>query len=142
MLDFLKDANEVIIDTLKITPGLTEIVAAMMKQIYDCASFLREYAGKGFLRQSSVQSNTSAKEILSPIGRALRDTLNTASDNTLEEFASSFRTLKERFQSRSALTVWKIVRQIQDGTVQFGSAIGVMKDIGKTLHSVTLERLS
>jgi hypothetical protein len=66
MLDFLTDA-EVIIDTLKITPGLTEIVAAMMKQIYDCASFLREYAGKGFLRQLLVQSNGfESKEIRSP----------------------------------------------------------------------------
>jgi hypothetical protein len=57
MLDFLKDTKDVIIDTLKTNPGLTTIVTAMMKQIYDCASFLREYAGKGFLRQLLVQSD-------------------------------------------------------------------------------------
>jgi hypothetical protein len=47
MLDFLKDA----------TPVLEEIqmrtVSVMMKQIYDCAMFVREYGCKGFLRQWS-----------------------------------------------------------------------------------------
>jgi hypothetical protein len=78
---------------------------------------------------------SSLKKFAHLIGRALRDTLNTTSDSTLEEFASSFRILKERFQSRSALTAWKIVRQIQDGNVQFGSAIGAIKDIGQAFHT-------
>lgn len=43
MLDFLQDAKYVIDD------NVMPVVSAMMKQIYDCAIFVREYAGKGFL---------------------------------------------------------------------------------------------
>lgn len=43
MLDFLKDSG-VVLDSVPIS-----IVEAMMKQIYDCALFVREYTGRGFL---------------------------------------------------------------------------------------------
>ena len=45
MLAFLKDADPVI-DELQ-----RPIVSDMMKQIYDCTTFLRAYEGKGFLGQ-------------------------------------------------------------------------------------------
>jgi hypothetical protein len=43
MLDFLKD-SAVAVDSIP-----ASVVEAMMKQIYDCALFVREYAGIGFL---------------------------------------------------------------------------------------------
>jgi hypothetical protein len=47
MLDFLKTADTVIDDTV------SPIVSAMLKQIYDCSNFIREYGGVGFIRKSS-----------------------------------------------------------------------------------------
>ena len=48
MLDFARDAKQ-LAETLKDNHMLRSIVSEMMKQIYDCAVFLREYGGKGFL---------------------------------------------------------------------------------------------
>jgi hypothetical protein len=43
MLDFLKHAN-CVVDEIS-----APIVADMMKQVYHCAMFVREYGGEGFL---------------------------------------------------------------------------------------------
>jgi hypothetical protein len=43
VLDFLKESQP----TLDAIPS--QIIEALMKQIYDCAHFIREYAGQGFL---------------------------------------------------------------------------------------------
>ena len=45
MLGFLKDAKPVLDDIL------ASIVSDMMKQIYHCAIFVREYGGEGFFSQ-------------------------------------------------------------------------------------------
>lgn len=45
MLAFLKDAKPVLDDIL------ASIVSDMMKQIYHCAIFVREYGGEGFFSQ-------------------------------------------------------------------------------------------
>ena len=45
MLAFLKDAKPVLDDIL------AAIVSDMMKQIYHCAIFVREYGGEGFFSQ-------------------------------------------------------------------------------------------
>ena len=47
VLAFLKDAK-LVIDMI-----LAPIVSDMMKQIYHCALFIREYGGKGFFSQST-----------------------------------------------------------------------------------------
>ena len=52
MLDFARDAKP-LAETLKDNHTLRSIVSEMMKQIYDCAVFLREYGGKGFLSELS-----------------------------------------------------------------------------------------
>ena len=44
MLDFVKHAN-CVVDEIS-----APIVSDMMKQVYHCAMFVREYGGKGFLR--------------------------------------------------------------------------------------------
>jgi len=47
MLDVLKDDR----DGRALDELSGSIVSDMMKQIYDCAMFVREYGGKGFLSQ-------------------------------------------------------------------------------------------
>jgi hypothetical protein len=47
MLDVLKDDS----DGRALDELSGSIVSDMMKQIYDCAMFVREYGGKGFLSQ-------------------------------------------------------------------------------------------
>ncbi|EEB88183.1 hypothetical protein MPER_14119, partial [Moniliophthora perniciosa FA553] len=42
-LDFLKNADTVVDDMV------SPIVSAMLKQIYDCSNFIREYGGAGFI---------------------------------------------------------------------------------------------
>ncbi len=50
MLDFIQDAKPLAETLNDNNHTLVSIVSAMMKQIYDCAVFIREYGGKGFLR--------------------------------------------------------------------------------------------
>jgi len=58
MLAFLKDAK-LVIDTI-----LAPIVSYMMKQIYHCAIFIREYGGKGFFSQSTYQIHLLAESLM------------------------------------------------------------------------------
>jgi hypothetical protein len=49
MLDFIHDAKPLAETLDDNNRTMVSIVSAMMKQIYDCAVFIREYGGKGFL---------------------------------------------------------------------------------------------
>jgi len=53
------------------------------------------------------------------------------SDDTIEKFTASFKELRDRFWSKSALTTWKIVQTVHQDVVQLGSAIESLNDNGK-----------
>ncbi|KAI3610573.1 hypothetical protein WG66_006823 [Moniliophthora roreri] len=98
MLDFLKNADTVIDDTV------SPIVSAMLKQIYDCSNFIREYGGAGFIRRSAKGTFSNVNDII-------------------KEFTDSFKTLRQRFNERSTLTTWKIIRK---NALQLGSLVEAM----------------
>ena len=58
MLVFLKDAK-LVIDMI-----LAPIVSDIMKQIYHCAIFIREYGGKGFFSQSTYQIHLPVESLM------------------------------------------------------------------------------
>ncbi|KAL0580502.1 hypothetical protein V5O48_001489 [Marasmius crinis-equi] len=105
MLDFLKDSRTIVDEQL------SPIISAMLKQFYDCSSFIREYCGAGFLHLA---------------GRAIKGSLGDAND-TVERFAESFRRLRQRFNERSTLATWKLV---SDGQFQLGSLARTIDNIG------------
>ncbi|KAK7033585.1 hypothetical protein VNI00_012822 [Paramarasmius palmivorus] len=104
MLDFLKTADTVIDDTV------SPIVSAMLKQIYDCSNFIREYGGAGFIRRS-------AKGTFSNV------------DDTIKEFTESFKMLRQRFNERSTLSTWKIIRK---NNLQLGSLVEAMTSMDQS----------
>ncbi|KAJ7636964.1 hypothetical protein FB45DRAFT_789127, partial [Roridomyces roridus] len=106
MLDFLKDANSVVEDQIVAT-----VVKLMVQQIYECALFVREYGGKGYL------------------GRTLRDTSSASSDEKIAAFTASFRELRAQFQSRSIVGTWKLVRELHEGV---GSVVDTINSIENT----------
>ncbi|KIM86175.1 hypothetical protein PILCRDRAFT_5220 [Piloderma croceum F 1598] len=104
MLAFLKDAKP-IIDKI-----LMPIVSDMMKQIYHCAIFVREYGGGGFFE------------------RTAKDMLN-SSDNVIAQYAGAFQQLKERFDARSHLSALKVLRDVSQGVVQLSDILDDMRDM-------------
>ncbi|KAJ7584026.1 hypothetical protein C8J56DRAFT_952444 [Mycena floridula] len=108
MLSFLQEAQPVI------EKSMLPTISAMMKQIYDCAIFVREYSGKGFL------------------GRTLAYSTSLNTETAITSFTSSFQSLKQQFAERSGLETWKLVHAVQDGVVQLGSAIGTIQALEQT----------
>ena len=72
------------------------------------------------------------------LGRSLRDTMSGTSDDTIKRFTASFKELRERFCSNSALTTWKIVHTVHQDVAQLGSAIENLNDNGKACPSFAI----
>ncbi|KAH7920285.1 hypothetical protein BV22DRAFT_813037 [Leucogyrophana mollusca] len=109
MLSFLQDAEPVI------EQCQVHIVSEMMKQIYDCALFVREYCGKGFAK------------------RALRDSMSSSTDSAIEQYNAAFKELKEQFKSRSELIALRIFKDIRQGIVELSSLSQGIKDLERTM---------
>ncbi|KAJ7512510.1 hypothetical protein B0H11DRAFT_1788652, partial [Mycena galericulata] len=106
MLDFLKEAKSISGET-----AVAKTVKQMVQQIYECALFIREYGGKGYL------------------GRTLRDASSSSSSQKITAFTTSFQDLRQQFQSRSILESWKVVREIHRGVIQLGSVVETINAI-------------
>ncbi|KIM73665.1 hypothetical protein PILCRDRAFT_828960 [Piloderma croceum F 1598] len=104
MLAFLKDAK-LVFDTI-----LAPIVSDMMKQIYHCALFIREYGGKGFFKRSTQEMLNS-------------------SDGIISQYNSAFQQLKERFVMRSGLATLKVLHNVKQGVVQLSEMLDNLKDM-------------
>ncbi|KAF8798279.1 WD40 repeat-like protein [Phlegmacium glaucopus] len=89
-----------------IEPPLLPTVSAMMKQIHACAVFITTYGEKGFIERNM-------------------------SGNAISEFMSAFKTLKKRFEERSALETWKLVHSMEGGVVQIGASIAEIESLEK-----------
>lgn len=63
MLSFLKDVHSLIDAPPDTKDTLFPIVSAMMAQIYDCAVFLREYGGKGYIRKFTMSTACSQLDV-------------------------------------------------------------------------------
>ncbi|KIM74793.1 hypothetical protein PILCRDRAFT_693732 [Piloderma croceum F 1598] len=113
MLAFLKDAKPVLDDIL------ASIVSDMMKQIYHCAIFVREYGGEGFFKRTT-------QEILK------------SSDNIIAQYTTAFQQLKDRFEARSCLATLKVLRDVSQGVVQLSNILDDLRDMEKikTLESL------
>ncbi|KAH7918285.1 WD40 repeat-like protein [Leucogyrophana mollusca] len=109
MLSFLEDAKAVTEECQ------VPIVSEMMKQIYDCALFVREYCGKGFAK------------------RALRDSLTTSTDSTIDQYNTAFKELKEQFKSRSELVALRIFKDIRQGIIELSTLSQDIKDLERTM---------
>ncbi|KAJ7150991.1 hypothetical protein C8R43DRAFT_829652, partial [Mycena crocata] len=106
MLGFLQEADSVLDES-----AVVATVHKMVQQIYECALFIREYGGKGYLR------------------RTLRDVSSSSSDQNIAAFTTSFQDLRQQFQSGSTLGTWKLVREIYKGAVELGSVVGAINAV-------------
>ncbi|KAH7918511.1 hypothetical protein BV22DRAFT_1100410 [Leucogyrophana mollusca] len=109
MLSLLGDAKPVIEECQ------APIVSDMMKQIYECALFVREYCGKGFAK------------------RALRDSMSTSTDSAIDQYNTAFKELKEQFRSRSELVALRIFKDIRQGIVELSTLSQDIKDLERTM---------
>ncbi|KAH7918773.1 hypothetical protein BV22DRAFT_898290 [Leucogyrophana mollusca] len=109
MLSFLQDAEPVV------EQCQVRIVSEMMKQIYDCALFVREYCGKGFAK------------------RALRDSISASTDSAIEQYNAAFKELKEQFISRSELVALRVFKDIRQGIVELSGLSQGIKDLERTM---------
>ncbi|KAF9467973.1 hypothetical protein BDZ94DRAFT_921432 [Collybia nuda] len=115
MLDFLKDSGAV----LELIP--VPLVDDMMKQIYDCSLFVREYAGRGFIK------------------RALQDNLNSSCDRIVSQYIDTLRALKEQFMSRSSIGTFNVCHDIKFGVHRLRDVLDDIKEAeqSKLLHGLS-----
>ena len=124
-LDFMKQA-----DPLKEISGLERTVQSMMKQIYECALFLRGYGEEGFIGiYGTFCVNAAVNSII--IARTARNTFTGKTDDTIQGFVDSFAALGQSFHDRRRIDSWKIACATKDGVLHLVDAAHRLGNIGK-----------
>jgi hypothetical protein len=67
--------------------------------------------------------------------RLIHDTLNTGTDDSVQQFTNSFIDLRQRFAEGSNISTSKIVRSIESGIVELGESLGRIEDFGQICHA-------
>ncbi|KAF8583155.1 glycosyltransferase family 1 protein [Ramaria rubella] len=110
-LDFMKQAEDAEIpERIK---GVEKTVQAIMKQIYDCALFLRRYGEEGFK------------------GRTLNNASTAKTDDSIQQFTDAFADLRIRFRERIDLDKWRVARTMKDGVLQLVTKTDQLIDIAE-----------
>ncbi|KAF8586931.1 WD40 repeat-like protein [Ramaria rubella] len=110
-LDFMKQVEDAEIPER--IQGVEKTVQAIMKQIYDCALFLRRYGEEGFK------------------GRTLNNALTTKTDDSIQQFMDAFTDLRTRFRERIDLDKWKVARTMKDGVLRLVTKTDQLIDIAE-----------